>query len=80
MGRSDRSGPYETAGARKNYWRGTNSVDAQYWDEMIDCAFAVHFFSYETRSYEVLGNPKRELYSYLAPKFCPASFYPHEQF
>ena len=50
------------------------------WRDVIGCSSAIHFYSSLTASWKVTGDQSHELYSFLAPDFCPLSFHPLKQF
>ena len=63
------------------HWRHVKSVlwskkdrSSQFWDELFQCSYAVHFFSCASKNLPVSGHAHKDAYSYLGPTHCPLSF------
>ncbi|XP_075242273.1 uncharacterized protein LOC142337087 isoform X2 [Convolutriloba macropyga] len=52
-------------------------VNGSYFDEYIRCSHVLHLTGSEFKSFKVTGNPRRDIYSYMAPKICPITYAAH---
>ncbi|XP_075246683.1 lactosylceramide 4-alpha-galactosyltransferase-like isoform X2 [Convolutriloba macropyga] len=54
--------------------------ETSFWESLLRCSKAVHIFHSIVGDEEVTGNARREIFSYLGPRYCPASFVHLKQF
>ena len=52
-------------------------VNESYFDEFIRCSYTLHLTGAHFKKLPITGNPRRDVYSYLAPKLCPITFAAH---
>ncbi|XP_075245666.1 lactosylceramide 4-alpha-galactosyltransferase-like isoform X2 [Convolutriloba macropyga] len=64
----------------KKFVLTVENKNSSFWDSLLRCSKVVHIFNSDVKDEEVTGNPKRELLSYLGPRYCPASFVHLKQF
>ena len=50
------------------------------WQKLFGKSLAVHFYSSSSNRKNVTGDEQREAYAYLAPKYCPYSYFLPETF
>ncbi|XP_075264360.1 uncharacterized protein LOC142356309 [Convolutriloba macropyga] len=48
-------------------------VDGSYFEEYLRCSHIVHLLGKLSKTANISGNPRNDVYSYLGPKICPKS-------